>query len=574
MSTIKNSMNNCFLNSIVQLLTSSFDIQASFLKPVYQTLFRGYAQKTVINVNELMVYYKERLQSWIVFGEHQDAHESLGYILDDADDKLSFEIQIDQICTYANEVSKSSQKENILLVPLMSSIQESIDAYFKPEDSYEYEENGKKYTSPKIEKNPGNTPDYLFITTLRMKTSMDNGYYRQVKIHKEIEVSSYITYGNKKYKPIAYIMHRGDTQSGHYNTIKLIDNEWTIFDDENKLKIDNQSLGLNFQSGAYIFLYQKDDTIVGDPIIYKPPSSLDRGLPKINLLNSITNNKDEDIIDIDVSIKQEYNKSFYQIFFQHSIENVKDKIKDNYFNSSDLDKEKFINSIKHEVGNNFTNEDLMMYFSNREDPEYFNPLIFPSIYNVGKLVSDIKNYIDEKFYIEKWFEYTIEERKHITKILRENGCNNYNSIIEFDSDEENNIIFDSEEDNVIDVNDEFQYEHKRFEELSEDYRGKLYDFFKDIMGKYLTIDDCTRIWNDEPIDGILEPLCFSNLKFSEDFKHFMKEFIDSNYKSRWYDYDKDRRREISSILINNGFTYTYENPKPKYENVIINIDEI
>lgn len=557
MSTIKNSMNNCFLNSIVQLLTCSLDIEACFLKPVYRTLFTSYSKQTNIDVHDLMMYYKEKLQPWIEFGRHQDAHESLGYILDDSDDKLPFEIHIDQICTYPNEISKSSQKENVLFVPLKSSIQESVDSYFETQESYEYEDKGKKFISPKIEKLPGNTPDYLFITTLRMKTSLINGLYREMKIHNDIEISSYITYGNKKYRAIGYIVHRGELQCGHYNTVKIFEGEWYIFDDEHKIKLEDQSQGLNFQSGAYIYLYKKDDTIVDSPKIYKPTLPL---LPVIKLLNNERNNNQKDVIDVDRPSNKK-SKRYYATIeaFINLSKPQREEYKEKYDMTNEKNKTMLLNHFKDLCGPEFGKDDIVSYLFNIEQPDYFNPLLFFDIDNFNKFIYDIIKHVDNNYYAEKWFESKIEERIKISNILKQNFCNDYNKPVEKKTSYNTNDQFD-----LIDI---------PFENLPESERLSLYNELKDDNGCHLTMNDCARIWNETPLDGIIEPMCFKNKSLNDNFDQYMKKYVDQNYSGMWYEYDEEKRRDITSLIVEKGFTYNYHEKKNKFNDEVVDIDK-
>lgn len=449
------------------MLTTSSELETSFLKPIYREIFRRYKEKKCITIFDLMYYYNNNLQKDMVFGRHQDAHESLGYILDDADDKIHFEIQIDQTSTYPNSVSKTSYKENILLVPLKKSIQESIDSYFESEDGSEYEENGKIVYSPKIDKQPSNTPDYLFVTLLRMKCEFMNGSFRQFKIKDEIEVSSHINYGGKKYRPISYIIHQGETQSGHYNAMKILNGKWTFFDDDRFTVVEDQYKALQTQSLAYIFLYQRDDSIIDSPTYYRPV------IPQISMLNLPINNRVDQIFDLDTidhSNSEEIPKRMW--ITGEDIQDVlssdyRDYSYNGYSGTNVFDSDNDCNGYK----GRFTFDKL----SEKEQLELIDELSFESnfkitpeicsvVFNGGSVytiepiyfsqekLDDFLNYcreyIHNDFTITNWYASTDKQREEYSGILYHNGfVNPKHSLV-------NNLIEDID---VYDRNQSSEY---------------------------------------------------------------------------------------------------------------------
>lgn len=249
MSSLINTFNNCFFNSIFQMLTSSDEIKSSFTKPSYTDFFNLYKENTRLNIFNIMNYYKKNLQKDIVWGMQHDANEILSYILDDADDKSQFEVKIQQKVYNPDEISETTTTENILIVPIKDSIQDSINSLFETVEASEEQ--------AKIEYTPINQPNYLFVTLKRMEYSVVNGQICLVKIKKEINVSETITYCEAQYKSISYIIHQGELNHGHYLTLKIHEGKWKIFNDESIHELQNQDDGIKYQNIAYILLYQK-----------------------------------------------------------------------------------------------------------------------------------------------------------------------------------------------------------------------------------------------------------------------------------------------------------------------------
>lgn len=312
MSTgISNMVNNCFLNSIIQMLMASFEISTCFLKIEYRDLIENYnrcssdkVDKMVsIDIFKFLNYYKSSLQKDYIPGSHQDAHESLSYILDDANDKLPFEIRIKQKAYIRKsdgsiEESEKITTENCISVPLKTSIQASIDTYFNTQEEIKYEktlEDGTVKISydPRIEYNPESTPDYLFINLKRF-----NPYTLQ-KDSREIEVTNIINFNGAKYIVISYIIHMGQTNGGHYISCKNINGIWMLFNDDkvtlmNNSNNTNVSDSLKLQSIAYIFLYQRlHEDAVFDVKKYTPPHAI------LQTFVSHKNNSVDDIENID-----------------------------------------------------------------------------------------------------------------------------------------------------------------------------------------------------------------------------------------------------------------------------------
>lgn len=263
MCGIVNIENNCFLSSIVQMLTVRIDIMHCFDKEVYNKVFWFYRRHKKISIPEFIRYYHQLNKEYVI-GNQQDAHEALTYILDDATDKTPFKVAIKQKVFTKNGISETITYENILTLPLKQSFQESIDSFFEnvqaTETTMNLSEDISEVTyTPKIEYEPANSPDFLFVTLNRFNNTTF------AKDSLEIIIPDYIEYNSCKYKIIASVYHSGTTLSGHYVTIKEFDwyvkKDWYFFNDHNFFMISDQK---TMQSRSYIFLLEKCDFVVVD----------------------------------------------------------------------------------------------------------------------------------------------------------------------------------------------------------------------------------------------------------------------------------------------------------------------
>lgn len=247
MATIVNIANNCCLSSILQMITTSEDLVNCFEKNIYKNIFESYFTYKSISIADLIFYYKS-LNHSIKIGQNQDAIEALGYILDDSDDKNNFEIKIKQKVYNRNssEISETITTENMIIVSLKESFQESLDSFFET-----VEESDDDYYTPKIEYEPDSTPNYLFVAIKRFN------HLTLQKIFDEIIFDDVIHYANSNYEIISFIVHLGNKFQGHYINIKFINNEWVLYDDNSSNVIKNKEDLLKIQSVGYVFLLKK-----------------------------------------------------------------------------------------------------------------------------------------------------------------------------------------------------------------------------------------------------------------------------------------------------------------------------
>lgn len=263
MATLSNNFNNCFLNVILQLLTISDQIVDTFDKEKFKSFFQSYKSLNCVNVTQFLVYYKT-LHKEMTLGRQQDSVDTLTYLLDESSNKTPFGIEIKQNVYNKSikddmeiiEKSESSIKENFLSVPIKETMSECLEEFFKEveEDSYEVTVDGKtvKRFTPRIEYQPTNQPDYLFVSVKRFDP------YTLRKNNTKIENTSNITYNHQNYSIVGFVIHIGSTEGGHYYMVKIVNKKWYIYDDTNCREID-ETRWRELQQLAYIYLYIKDE---------------------------------------------------------------------------------------------------------------------------------------------------------------------------------------------------------------------------------------------------------------------------------------------------------------------------
>lgn len=241
-TTIKNTLNTCFLASVVQLLMVEENLFEKSNEE-YQSLIEDYKKGGIINIIPFLNYYR-KLDNNYVLGSLNDAHESLCYILDDLSNKKIFQFKYKQIITRENEILENEMTENIISVVIKDSLQQSLDSFFisEKEDLLQ--------RTPRIDFLPINNPEYLFLSVKRFNpiTGLKDENY--------IECEETIIYNLKKYKCLGFIIHIGSTEFGHYICLTKKD-KWILYDDESYNEDIDDYEALKMQNMAYIYLYKK-----------------------------------------------------------------------------------------------------------------------------------------------------------------------------------------------------------------------------------------------------------------------------------------------------------------------------
>lgn len=308
MATIQNPFNTCFLNVILQLITTTKDIMNTFKKEAYINFFNLYNKGGIISPINFINYYKT-IHKDLIFGKQQDSTEPLTYILDDSDDKTPFKIDIKQIVhnkiikneeiTY--EISEKITSENMLAVPIKDDIQKSIDSLFDEVSAEKYLIGDKEIFTPRIEYQQKNSPKYLFISLKRFDPYTREKDIRSVKIGEKIQYAEY------NYKLLAFVVHYGSSIGGHYVMFKIKNGKWRIYDDLLTKEVDDETIFRNKDIG-YIYLFVREDfyddvtkkELIDLTLENEIESPLNIFSSSINqqILNMKTNNQDLFKIDI------------------------------------------------------------------------------------------------------------------------------------------------------------------------------------------------------------------------------------------------------------------------------------
>lgn len=247
MSGIPNVAVNCFINSVLQLIYSSNKIEKTFDKEVYVNFFSAYTSNTIRKshiINVILHYYN--LNKDFQRFTQGDCHEVLTVFLDDIQNKDLFKLQfIQTIKKQGEDDSITKIDENIISIPFSTSLQNSIDDYFKDE---ELDTCVKTLSCD-------NLPEFLFIQLKRFKL---NSNYEVIKISDKIDIESEtIVYNNKEYNLRGFIVHTGVYSSGHYVCISKIMDVWYLFDDQNVTKL-NENIN-ELSKHGYIYLFCRSD---------------------------------------------------------------------------------------------------------------------------------------------------------------------------------------------------------------------------------------------------------------------------------------------------------------------------
>lgn len=239
LSCIINQFNNCFLNVCIQMLTSDFELTSCFLKEEYSILFDNYNKcNKTIRINRFILYYS-KLNKEYKFGKQADAHEACNIILDDADDKISFQVLIKQIIKQKSKESiEKIITENYLGVSMDDDLQKSLNNEFNFNELNEF-----NYF-------PISEPNFLFILIKRF----DN--YGK-KNNNEMLIQNNIKYGNSKYNLICTINHIGNTNNGHYFNLKIINDVWYLINDDKSYIVTHKEFN-HYKNLSYILLYKKE----------------------------------------------------------------------------------------------------------------------------------------------------------------------------------------------------------------------------------------------------------------------------------------------------------------------------
>lgn len=271
---LKNYGNNCYLNSSIQCLLSSYyvakylfnykDDNTLMLELQHLTKKKYSQNKDVQNTLKL---HKQLHSETNMFrlGEQEDAHELLVFLFDVLDTKSFdniFKINYDYDLKCLDCEYKTTKNENINMISLSvekcNNIAESFYNYINKETvDFNCEKCvGKKYTK-KIKMDNFIFPECLILHLKRFSVQGN----KIVKNKNPVSFSKKITFKKCKYLLRGVIVHVGVCGHGHYFYVSLKGkNEWVIYNDSFCGKIENigQYKDTILKNG-YIYIYDKEN---------------------------------------------------------------------------------------------------------------------------------------------------------------------------------------------------------------------------------------------------------------------------------------------------------------------------
>lgn len=168
-------------------------------------------------------------------------------------------------CGYddCNNISDKFEPFLCLSLPIegFDTLQECLENYVKP---ITLDENNKWYCSNCNRKSQAtkklsiwNTSEYLFISYKRhvnigISTIKDG---RAIDTPFELDISPYVEEKCKNYSLCIITFHSGNMNNGHYITLRKIENDWFIFNDNSVESIDESNIDIR---SAYYMVYKKN----------------------------------------------------------------------------------------------------------------------------------------------------------------------------------------------------------------------------------------------------------------------------------------------------------------------------
>lgn len=256
---LPNLGNTCYFNSTIQSLVLNKNIVNLLLsvKDEFELkeFIKNYHQGN-INMN-LLFKMINKINPTFRITRQQDASELLIMLLDIIEkntNKLMFEgyfmINIKQgiICTECKNVSNSSSKNNLLLLPVKDTLEESFISFeeldfLKEDNKYHCDKCNEKTNAIKKNKiDLENLPINFGIVIKRFDNFRKDN--RKIKVPLNIK--------NRKLKSI--IIHYGSLNGGHYINITRMNNLWILLND-NHCEIIDEDKAINMIQDGYIFWY-------------------------------------------------------------------------------------------------------------------------------------------------------------------------------------------------------------------------------------------------------------------------------------------------------------------------------
>lgn len=278
-----NTKNNCFFNSAIQLTLYTFPITTFFVSATFsskqkicrsfQTFIKLYVESQVLDPQKFINSLSSKIK--IFDGDEQDAQEFLILFYNKLAEELGFldNMQISNrselrnigninvmVKTFYGLISNTieynscshrsflSHQFSNLTLPVTESIQDSIDAFMKPDinkTEARCDECGQM-SKTKVSKSFKALPEILVIQLSR--------YYRDRKNDNFVVINEKLSIKEKVYHPIGFICHTGTLENGHYTAYAKVNSKWFLFDDTSVHEVNFSDCN---KKGAYILFYSR-----------------------------------------------------------------------------------------------------------------------------------------------------------------------------------------------------------------------------------------------------------------------------------------------------------------------------
>lgn len=267
---LNNLGNTCFMNSSLQLISSSSD----FLKEMSekndddldgkQKLLKIIFSKDGLPRcgNDICELFRRQLKDSnreYNMGDHYDCEEYLNYFFDKWNIK-SFEVQVIQKSTIISSgkvFNAVNVPHSILILPMSNDNGKEHNTFAQSLNDYlndtSIDDSGEV---KKIEYNFTSAGNEIIFMVKRFAVVNKDGSYMAHKIKRSFEMPHLITIeiNNEQvqFRMKSAIMHIGSINSGHYISFKRIEDDWFVMDDENVKKFEE-----DFHKHCLIYLYER-----------------------------------------------------------------------------------------------------------------------------------------------------------------------------------------------------------------------------------------------------------------------------------------------------------------------------